>query len=362
MNTSGWKIDCRHFLGDRPCLPHRQNGVHCDSCNQYAPPATQILLVKLGAIGDVIRTTPLLAGLERRYPACQVTWVTDTPEVVPQAVPRVLRLDAASILQLTSTPFDVAINLDKDVSACALALHVQAPKKFGFILKQGKPAPVNRAAEHKFATGIFDDVSQANRKSYPQEIFEICELDWRGDEYVLDRPPAAQELDLPGGRPLVGLNTGCGGRWPSRLWPEASWMALAEQLTAAGAGVVLLGGPAEDALNRRLAAQSGSSYLGHFSLPGFVALVDQLDLVVSVVTMAMHIAIGLGKELVLLNNIFNPHEFELYGRGEVVSPPSGCDCFYAAECRRSRHCMLDLTAAQVFRACQRRLKSGAPAP
>ena len=36
------------------------------------------------------------------------------------------------------------------------------------------------------------------------------------------------------------------------------------------------------------------------------------DLVVTAVTMAMHIALGLGKKLVLFNNIFNPHEFELY--------------------------------------------------
>ena len=24
--------DCRHFKGDRPCVPHKREGVHCEGC------------------------------------------------------------------------------------------------------------------------------------------------------------------------------------------------------------------------------------------------------------------------------------------------------------------------------------------
>ena len=38
----------------------------------------------------------------------------------------------------------------------------------------------------------------------------------------------------------------------------------------------------------------------------------------------MHIPIALGKELILMNNIFNKDEFYLYGNGVVVEPDLSC--------------------------------------
>ena len=45
---------------------------------------------------------------------------------------------------------------------------------------------------------------------------------------------------------------------------------------------------------------------------------DQCDVVVSQVTMAMHIAIGLGKRLILMNNIFNRNEFFIMHHVELM--------------------------------------------
>jgi heptosyltransferase-2 len=36
--------------------------------------------------------------------------------------------------------------------------------------------------------------------------------------------------------------------------------------------------------------------------------------------MGMHITLALGKKIVLMNNIFNPYEFDLFGKGEIVAP------------------------------------------
>jgi len=55
---------------------------------------------------------------------------------------------------------------------------------------------------------------------------------------------------------VVGLNTGCGGRWTSRLWPETHWVTLAASLKKNGYEVVLLGGEQEHEKNLRLAKKS----------------------------------------------------------------------------------------------------------
>ncbi|MFC7668183.1 hypothetical protein ACFQT0_12935 [Hymenobacter humi] len=59
----------------------------------------------------------------------------------------------------------------------------------------------------------------------------------------------------------------------------------------------------------------------------------QMDTIVTQVTMAMHISIALRKPTILMNNIFNPHEFDLYGRGQIVQPNRECVCFYRGTCK-----------------------------
>jgi len=347
--------DCLHFRGDRPCAPHKERGVHCGGCPEFTPRCGRILLIKLGAAGDVVRTTPLLAALRRTYPRHLLTWLSYYPELVPASVPDRRRFDAASIVWARNTDFDLIINLDKDPEACALASESRSSRRMGFTLRNDgfcQPA-VREGARAKYLTGLFDDLSRANTRSYLQEIFAICGWEFAGEPYELDRPAAPPRLDAPAGRALVGLNTGCGGRWTSRLWPEEHWAALATRLREDGLGVMLLGGPEEDARNRRLAAATGAYYPGTFLLDGFVGVMDRCDVVVSAVTMAMHLAIGLGKRLVLLNNIFNPAEFELYGRGEILAPEKACTCYFAPRCRESEPCLPTLRPETVFAAVRR---------
>ena len=351
-----FRPDCFHFRGHVPCRPHKEKGVHCDGCAEFRPRTGRILIIKLGAAGDVIRTTPLLAPLRRDYPDHQITWVTEFPDLLPAAVDDAMPFDTATLVWLKQVEFDLVINLDKDRQACALAGEVTAKQRMGFVLgEDGICRPVTEdvtremaiAAEAKFMTGLFDDVNQACTLSYPQEIFAICGYEFQGEPYVLDRPAAVPDFSLPAGKATVGLNTGCGGRWTSRLWPEARWAALCEDLMNAGYAVVLLGGPQEDERNRRLAEKTGACYPGHFDLQTFIGLMDCCDLVVTAVTMAMHIALGLGKKLVLFNNIFNPHEFELYGRGVILAPRQKCTCFFQPRCTNESFCMETLEPADV---------------
>jgi len=353
------KLDCRFFRGDIPCAPHKQHGVHCvdergKDCRFYEPVSERVLIIKLGAIGDVIRTTPLLRKLKADSPGAEIWWLTHSPDVLPKDwIDVLLPYSATSLATLQATKFDRMYCLDKDKDACALTLLIDAKVKKGYTLSDGKCVPIDRAAEHKYLTGVFDDLSKANTKSYQEEIFEICGFRFAKEENIMP-PVSGFHWKLPRNKTIVGLNTGCGGRWTSRLWPDANWISLAKKLRKDGVVPLLLGGEQEHEKNLRLARASGAAYLGHFPLKQFISEVDQCDLVVTAVTMAMHLTIGLRKKIVLFNNIFNRHEFELYGRGVILEPDFECDCFYTPVC--PNNCMQYLSVQKVYDNCRRLLR------
>ncbi|MFD3000592.1 glycosyltransferase family 9 protein [Pontibacter toksunensis] len=343
--------DCLHFRGDVPCKPNKDHGYHCSGCTAYTKINKRVLLIKLGAIGDVIRTTPLLHRIRREYPNARITWLTHTPAILPaDAIEEVLKLDLAATLYLQEASFDLLINLDKDREACALHSTIKAKKKLGFTLHGNIPFPANALAGHKYLTGVFDDISLSNTKSYVEEIFEICGWDFQGEEYVFDtHQEKGFTWPFTNNKRRVGLNTGCGDRWTTRLWSDDKWIELISLLQKANYEVVLLGGEQEHERNQKLSQDTNAEYFGHFPLPQFINLMYQMDLIVTQVTMAMHIAIALKKKIVLMNNIFNPHEFDLYGRGHVVEPERTCVCFYRGTCKRGISCMEDLPADKVFK-------------
>ena len=346
--------DCKYFRGDIPCKPHKQYNYHCESCSLYSPKKDIILIIKLGAVGDVIRTTPLLHKIWEEEPDSLVWWLTYTPDVLPSSIDKIFGMSLESILVLESTKFKTVINLDKDPHACGLMNKLNADKKIGFELIDGKPSPIDSLAVHKFQTGLFDDVSQANRKSYLEEIFEICGWKFDGQEYLLDVDESFKWSIPNEGKKIIGLNTGCGGRWVSRLWADENWITLGKLLKEKGYFPMYLGGEQEHDKNINLSKSANCYYPGHFSFQGFISLMNQCDAVVSAVTMAMHIAVGLKKPLILMNNIFNKYEFELYSRGEIVEPDKECKCFFSPKCKNEEYfCMEHLSAEKIFSAINR---------
>ncbi|HEY1047035.1 MAG TPA: glycosyltransferase family 9 protein [Bacteroidia bacterium] len=348
--------DCLHFRGDVPCQPHKENGYHCQDCPAYTKISKKILIIKLGAIGDVIRTTPLISTYRSLYPNCKITWLTMTPAILPSGkINEILKFDYASALYLQHAEFDIAINLDKEKEASALLLAVKAKEKYGYVLKDNVSQPINELANHKYHTGLFDDVSKANTLNYCQEIYAMCNLEYKGEHYQLDNhsDKGYEWTQIDRSKKVIGLNTGCGDRWTTRLWPLEYFAQLAKNLKEKGHEVLLLGGEQEDARNKKIAELSGAKYLGFFPLPQFINLIDQCELVVTQVTMGMHLTLGLQKKIVLMNNIFNPHEFDLFGNGEIVMPDKDCVCFYRGKCKLGESCMKDLSVDKVEAAVER---------
>ncbi|MFW5983477.1 MAG: glycosyltransferase family 9 protein [bacterium] len=352
------KFDCKYFRGDIPCRPNKLRDKVCDTCDEYTPYEKKILIIKLGAMGDVIRTTPLLVKFRELYPDSHITWVTQTPDILPEKeIQEIIKFEFKEIYKIQRKSYDIAINLDKDEEACMLLTEIAAKEKYGFTWKNNHIDIATPNAEHKLITGLFDNISKQNRKNYIEEIFEICHMEFNKEPYLLnyDKDLAEKFSYLrkkAGDKIIIGLNTGCGTRWLTRLWPNEYWIQLIKDLEERNYYPVLLGGPAEDKQNIYLAEQSGAYYPGYFPLQEFIALTSQCDMIISLVTMMMHIAIGLKKPLVLFNNIFNRYEYELYDNGIIIEPPTGCDCYYGNSCTRERHCMKDLKPESVLQAVE----------
>ncbi len=352
-----YNTDCRHFRGDLPCKPHKENNVHCEDCQFYDKTDGKILIIKFGAIGDVIRTTPLLKRFREVMPSKEIWWITQYPDILPNnKIDKILTLSIENFILLKEIKFDKIYSLDKDNFACALCNQLISYEKYGYGLLNGKPAPIRQSAEHKYFTGLFDDINKENKKSYLEEVFELCELKFNYEEYELDVDTSIK-WDIPSdGKKIIGLNTGCGDRWKSRLWSDENWIKLIELLKQNGYYPLLLGGKQENEKNKFLSAQTGALYLGEYPLKHFISLMNECDGIVSAVTMGMHIAIGLKKPLILMNNIFNPYEFELYGRGEIIQPSKECKCFFSPNCKNDEYfCMDHILPVSIFEAVKRKI-------
>src|SRR5436190_24375441 len=117
-----YHADCRHFRGDIPCAPNKREGVHCEGCPYYDPVRENILIIKLGAAGDVLRTTPILSPIKRDHPNARIFWLTQFPDLVPKSlVDRVMLWNSENLATLAALKFSRIINLDKDHHASALA-------------------------------------------------------------------------------------------------------------------------------------------------------------------------------------------------------------------------------------------------
>lgn len=313
----------------------------------------RILIIKLGAAGDVIRTTPLLRKIKEDFPQCEVSWFTYFPNFIPSFVDNILEFNLQNIVWLLSQEFDYIFNLDKDREACSLTTLIKAKTKKGFEIKEGKCSPIDKQAFHKWETGIWDDISQKNKKSYPEEIFEICGFVFNKEEYILETKEQSRWPTFQ--RPLIGLNTGCGDRWKTRECSSTKWIELARKLKKENYEVILLGGPKEHKKNIEIAKKSDSSYLGHFEIEKFIDLVNQCDMVITTVTMALNIAIALKKKVLLLNNVFNRNEFELYNRGEIIEPEVPCLGCYKTSCNlkfNGKKCMELLNINEAIKKCR----------
>jgi heptosyltransferase-2 len=325
------------------------------------------MIIKIGALGDVLRTTPLLVPLKKKYPESQITWLTDAGAFPllknNECIDRLMAFSPEIEAQLRAESFDLIINLDKAPWAAALAVTLEGRKRIGFGLHPcGVVRPLNKEAEYAFRLGVDDDLKfRKNQKSYQAIITEACGFRYRGEEYMLSGYEASPALlrqkhldDLAG--PVIGLNTGSGSIFAGKGWTRDGWLALVMRVqTELRATCLLLGGERERELNSYLAEQSSSPSLIDTgcdnSLADFISIVNLCGLVVCGDTLGMHIAIGLRKKVVALFGSTCPGEIDLYGRGvKVTAPDLTCAPCYRGTCDKGEICLGGITVDAVFNA------------
>ena len=260
--TSRRKFDCRHLQGYKPCRFHKETKMSCTACVNYEPISFRILILKTGAAGEVIRNTPLLYKLRQLYPRAEITWVTYFPELVPRSlVDRIIKFSWESSLFLAEEKFDLLLSLDKENHVCALANKIKADTKKGFYFSDaGKILPFDSDSMHKWRTGIDDNDMIRNTKHYVQEIFEICGYAWEGEKYIL--PDFKKTKIVEFNKTVVGVNTGAGALWLTRIPHMDKLNEIIEKLIGREYDVVLLGGPDEDQKNKYLSDKYKVSYFG----------------------------------------------------------------------------------------------------
>jgi heptosyltransferase-2 len=363
------RSDCRHYRGDRPCAAGVQ-GVCPSGCERFAAQGDRILLIKLGALGDVIRTAALLPGLKQRWPASHVTWLTRASGARMlrnhPLIDRLLAFDAEACCHLEYERFDLCVCLDKEPGPAALAMRVDARLRMGLgLTRAGGVVPLNPECAPYFALGLDDGLKfRGNRRSYQALVYAALGLRYEGQRYRLypgqrERDAAAQSWARHGvgdREIVVGLNTGAGGVFANKTWREARFLDLALALCSRPrVRVALLGGPDERERNRALARRCPPAIdvgCDHDEL-AFAALVSRCDALVTGDTMALHVAVAMDVPVVALFGPTCEQEIDLFGRGEKLLTPLECSPCYRRACDQRPNCMDSIPVRRVVEAVER---------
>ncbi|MBI4682551.1 MAG: glycosyltransferase family 9 protein [Nitrospirae bacterium] len=350
-------LDCRYFRGDIPCKPHKEHGVHCDGCIYYDKIKFKILIIKLDAVGDVLRTTSILQGLKEKYRNSHITWLT-RQQSLPifennNMVDAVIDYSAESFLQIQSEHFDLVINPDAAPKNARLAQAARGDIKIGFGYHgKGHVYPFNDNAQKWFEMGLFDDVKKANTLTYQQIILDMIGLSPSSHEIALnlsdDEERFAEDFcnkhNIDRSKLKIGLNTGAGGRWDFKKWTVKGFSRLIEMIIGSlpEAPILLYGGPEEKERNEYLSRTYAGTVIDtgcDNSLREFISLLNICDILVTGDTMALHMALGLHKKVVALMGPTSPSEIELYGRGKIICADMDCLCCYKQTCEERPNCM-----------------------
>lgn len=371
LHETSIRWDCRHYRGDKPCAQNRL----CEGCTAYEPYTNRVAVIKIGALGDVIRTLCILPELRRRMPQAQITWVTSAAAMRMLAghpmIDRLVEFTPSSQLALAAERFDLLISLDKEPGPCALAMTLAAGEKLGIGASPfGTPIPLNHQALDYFNLGLSDELKfRLNRKSYPRLVHEALGWEYDGQEYSLplDEKAAAQvagDLESVGfseDRPRLGINVGAGAVFANKMWPVDRIAHLVGELHRRHPEiqVMLLGGQAEESLLADLHARL--PFTLHAGARNdeqrFIALVDACDALFTGDTMAMHVAIARQRGVIAFFGPTCQQEIDLFGRGEKLIAHTPCSPCYKKTCDHNDHCLHAVTIDEAIAAILRVLRS-----
>lgn len=369
------RFDCAHYRGSRPCAPHKKHGVICSACEYYTVVRERLAVIKLGAMGDVLRTAALLPDIRASHPEAEIIWIT-LPEsaALLAAVEGVDRIVVASESPLIGLfgEFDWLYNFDNADEGVALAKSIPTKGRRGF--KAGASGHCEGVYEggdsRLFELGLWDDLKRQNTTSYLTMLAATAGLKYSGHRPKLRRPgtyaPELRDKKSASGRQSIGINTDAGTRWLRKQWNLPYVEQAVDMFVADGYDVVLFGGaalqPFNDSLANRLPGRVTSAKTAG-DIDALVQAIAQIDVLLTGDTLAMHIAWALDVPTVALFGPTSSAEIDLAAADvKLFADNLNCLGCYLHTCDINPHCMDRLTPDLVVNAVKSRLLAANEVP
>jgi len=306
----------------------------------------QILIIKLGAKGDVVRTLPILTAIKLKYPHSMITWITK-PECIEivDASPDIDEILTIPVEIEELPKFDILYNFDIEEEATQLASKIDAPEKFGFFLDQGYPAALNFPAEYYLNTLFDDELKKTNTKTYQQIMFDVAELPYNKEHYPLYLSEEEkeygekfiQENNLSSNN-LIGVHLGASPRWPSKAWHIDNLKEFIIKAKEKAYEILLFGGPDEAEKHKRFVEELNNQGVRIYKNnpfntdKEFFSLVKICKKIIAGDSFALHVALAFKKPTIGLFFCTPPNEVEDYNLlTKLISPrlyeifPEKCD-------------------------------------
>ena len=293
-----------------------------------------VLIVKLNATGDVVRTTTLLRRLHG-----EITWIVDRGNrvLLDGVLPGLRCLAWEERESALDRHYDLVINLEDERGPAEFLKSVKHRQRFGACLNGDGTVVYTDDSRRWFDMGLIsvhgrtraDELKLENRRTYQDLIFEGLGLQFQGEPYVL---PPAPTTDLVGD---VVMATVAGPVWPMKSWDF--YDDLKRELEQTGLRVNVL--PRRATLLEHMGdVRNHRCLVGGDSLP-------------------MHLALGTGTPCVTIFNCTSPWEIYDYGLQTKIVSPLLKKYFYQ---RGHDHAATSaITLEDVFDAVMNRLRDGA---
>ena len=332
---------------------------------------SRFLIVRLGALGDIVHAIPVAAALRRVHPQARIDWLVgermrEILDLVPVIDRRLALPDGVALLEpireLRRARYDVAIDVQGLLKSAVLARASGARRVIGFsrsYVRETLARLFYTEAHDPGRGGLLDRGEVRHIVEINLGLLERLGISGGQPEFPIehvDSQVARVVQEQTEGRYAL-LNPGAA--WPNKRWPPDRLGAIAAMLRDRfDLRSVVLWGPGEEALAARVAAESrGSAVVSpKTSIADLVALTRGARLMVSGDTGPMHIASAVGTPLVGLFGPTRPERNGPISRADIsVSRSDVCECHHLRRCRRERMCLLDIDVSEVAAAIERRV-------
>ncbi len=337
-------------------MPCARNTVCSKLCQSFDLVEKAILVIHLGAMGSVVRSTALLRKIKSENPRSYIVWVTERPSdqilKYHPAIDRVLDFNFETLMALKAFKFETVFALDKDVKTAGLLTTLTYKNLKGFVANpiNGSIAAADTDADELWQLGLSNQKKFfGNTKSEIQLLFETCGFEFQSEKYWLHLTPTEQfesknrrQQWLGDRKILIGINTGCGNVITYKKMSMESQILLIEKIhkLMPEARVVLLGGKDETNINNEIALVQPQIVLSN-TLGGVrdgLQSIAAVDILISGDSFAMHAGIALDRYTLAWFGPTCAHEVEFYGNGAAIESDFGCSPCWKRDCSKQTMC------------------------